>query len=188
MKRCIALLALSTLTACGGLAQYGPDSPYYRYPASLRLVLNQTLEIPPESATTRLQFGRVVPRNGVQEHEPHCILEVNTVADRARRLEPDSFDVVDVRRSVWMSDAWPADAVRVARVGLSFGDASPTFIFYLTEFRLRSARQPDVRSLTCQSNQNAPGIAIMRHLTVAEIRQALGAFFTLDLPQAEQRL
>jgi hypothetical protein len=35
--------------------------------------------------------------------------------------------------------------------------------------------------MTCQSNQMAPGVAIMRHLTVAEIRQALGSIFSLNL-------
>ncbi|MCU0842266.1 MAG: hypothetical protein MUC79_11185 [Thiobacillaceae bacterium] len=188
MKPFIAIAALLVLAACAGSPRYGPDSPYYRYPAGLRLVLNEALEIPPDSATTRLQFGRVVPRNGVQEHEPHCIFEVNTVAAAARRVEPDSFEVVDVRRSIWVSEAWPASAARPVKVGLAFGDASPTFVFYITEFRLRSARQPDVRTLTCQSNQMAPGIAIMRHLTLAEIRQALGAIFTLDLSGAASRL
>lgn len=187
MKRCIALLALATLTACAGPAQYGPDSPNYRYPAGLRLVLERTIEIPPEFATVRLQFGAVVARNAVQEHEPHCIFEVDTVSDGQRRISPDDFEVVDVRRSVWVSEVWSSDAARLVRVGLPFGDTSPTFILYRTEFRLRSARQPDVRSLTCQSNQNAPGIAVMRHLTVAEIRQALGAYFTLHLPPAGAR-
>lgn len=44
--------------------------------------------------------------------------------------------------------------------------------------------QPDVRSLLCQSKQNAAGIQPnMRHLTLAESRHALGTIFTLQLPE-----
>jgi len=39
-----------------------------------------------------------------------------------------------------------------------------------------------VRALSCMSNQMAPGIGIMRHLSPAEIRQALGKLITLETP------
>jgi len=171
------------MTACATTAEYGPDSPYYAYPEGMRLILNQVLEIPPESATVRLQFGRVVPRNGVQEQEPHCIFEIETVRDAAQRIEPDTFLVVRVQRSVWMSSLTPPAPARAVRVGLGGRGSGPTLIYYRTEFRLRSERQPVARALTCQSNQNAAGIfPNMRHLSVPEIRQALGAILSLELP------
>lgn len=175
-------LGLGLLAGCASTQDPGPASPYFRYPDGTRLILNQAVEIQPGEASLRLQFGRIVPRNGVQEHEPHCILEIDTVRATVQRIEPDVFSVTRVERGVWMS-ALPA--VGALRVGL--GDSSgPTLIYYQTEFRLRSARQPGVRSLLCQSNQNAAGIhPNMRHLTLTEIRQALGAIFTLQL--LEQR-
>lgn len=173
-------LGLGLLAGCATPQDPGPASPYFRYPEGTRLILNQAVEIQPGEASLRLQFGRIVPRNGVQEHEPHCILEIDTVRTTVQRIEPDVFSVTRVERGVWMS-ALPA--VGALRVGL--GDSSgPTLIYYQTEFRLRSARQPGVRSLLCQSNQNAAGIhPNMRHLTLTEIRQALGAIFTLQLPE-----
>lgn len=174
---------LAGVAACGTTSEYGPDTPYYAYPEGVRLILNQVLEIPPESATVRLQFGRVVPRNGVQEHEPHCIFEIETVRDTPQRIAPDDFQVLRVQRSIWMSSPNPWEPFPVVRVGLSGRGSGPTLIYYQTVFRLSSERQPAVRALTCQSNQNAAGIfPNMRHLTVAEIRHALGAILSLDLP------
>lgn len=178
-----APMFLAGLTACGTTAEYGPDSPYYPYPEGTRLILNQVLEIPPGSATVRLQYGRVVPRNGVQEHDPHCIFEIETVRQIAQCIEPDVFQVTRVQRSVWMSSLTPMAPLLTLHVGLGGQGSGPTLIYYQTEFRLRSERQPVVRALTCQSNQNAAGIfPNMRHLTVPEIRQALGTLLSLELP------
>lgn len=176
-------ILLCGMAACTTTPEYGPESPYYAYPEGMRLILNQALEIPPESATVRLQFGRVAARNDVQEQEPHCIFEIETVRDAVQRIEPDTFHVLRVQRSVWMSSLPQPEPVRAVRVGLGDSSSGPTLIYYQTEFRLRSERQPAVRALTCQSNQNAAGIfPNMRHLTVPEIRQALGAIFSLELP------
>lgn len=178
---CLALICASGIVAA---ADHGPDSPYYRYPAGLTLTLLQPLTIPPDAATVRLQSGRVVPRNGVQEVEPHCIFELDTVSDRDQLVLPQKIRVTDVRRSVSTfsgMSVWPYFRSPFRHVGFQ-DDGGPSHVFYKTEFRLRSEQQPEVRALTCQSNQMAPGIAIMRHLTLAEIRAALGGYFSLDLP------
>lgn len=187
MRVLIYALLFVTGTAFG--AEYGPDSPYYRYPAGVTLSLTRPLAIPPEAATVRLQFGRVVPSNGVQEVEPHCIFEVDTVGEREQIVVPQKFQVTDVRRGISTFaglPVWPFGLAAI-RVG-SRDDGLPSHIYYKTEFRLRAAEaiagQPPVRNLTCQSNQMSAGIpiAFMRHLTLDEIRQALGDYFRLDLP------
>ncbi len=62
------------------------------------------------------------------------------------------------------------------------GRTPPTQLFYKTRFWLRSAKQPDVLQMTCQWDQmTASGAAFARHLTVEEIRAALGSTFTLTL-------
>lgn len=55
-------------------------------------------------------------------------------------------------------------------------------LFYKTIFLLRSERQPGVRRLMCQHDPLAGGISLPRHLTLADIRAALGEWFTLSLP------
>lgn len=182
-----ALPIIFLLGASLARADWGPESPYYAYPAGFTLRLNQPLTVPAEAATVRLQFGRTVPSNGVQEVEPHCIFELDTVRDTPQTVVPQDMQVTAVRRSISTfagMPVWPWVGVGFRRVGLH-DDGGPSHIYYKTEFRLTSRAQPEVRSLTCQSNQMAPGIAIMRHLTLPEIRQALGDWFTLRLTPSE---
>jgi hypothetical protein len=61
-------------------------------------------------------------------------------------------------------------------------EGDPSFLYFITEFRLRDPQQPNLRSLRCAWNQMAPGNrALMRHLTLDEIRSALGDWMQLDL-------
>ncbi len=171
---------LLVLAGCGTTERYGTDSPYYHYPNGVRLILNQPLEIPPDSATVRLQYGQVVARNGVQEQDPYCIFELSTVADGSQRVKSDEFRVTRVQRST--STIVRVDSLPIGLVKVSMGNDSsgPTNYYYKTEFLLHSDSQPNVLAMTCQSNQNYT--LIKRHLTVTEIRQALGTIFTLSLP------
>lgn len=142
------------------------------------LRLNESLTIPPESASVRLQYGRVVASNAVQEHDAFCIFELNTRAEVAQQVASGRFAITRVARSVETLAGLPA--WRPMRVALGDDGGGPTHIYYKTTFSLAGVGEP-ARSLTCMSNQNAPGIPIMRHLTLAEIRQALGTLFTLEL-------
>jgi hypothetical protein len=162
------------LTACA-------SGPADGQPALGDLRLDRALQIEPDAATVRLQYGGTVARNAVQEHDPFCVFEIDTVSPTTQTVSPGRFQIIAVTRSVetlagmpLFRSAWP-----VRRV--SFGDDDgPTHIYYKTTFRLRHDVQP-VRALSCMSNQNAPGIAIMRHLTSGEIRAAVGDWFTLRL-------
>jgi hypothetical protein len=169
------------LWSCDTPRSYGPETPYYRFPADSRLVLNRTLEIPAGWATVRLQYGKVVPFGHVSEQAPHCILEIDTVRPEPQRVEPDTFAIVKVTRSE--STLAAASSGFFFFIGSVWADADrPVQMFYKTVFTLRSEKQPGVRWLTCQSDQYAAGISMPEHLTVPEIRQALGDMFTLELP------
>jgi hypothetical protein len=187
MRLAFALTILG-LAGCGTTQQYGVESPYYRYPLGSMLVLNRPLEIPPDSATVRLQFGRVVARNEVREIEPHCIFEVRTVSPQPQQVAPEEFEITQVRRSTSSIAAGfsPSSAYVGTGMGIGVGiggDRGPTQIYYKTEFFLRSATQPNVYAMTCQSVQFlSASPAYQRHVTVPEIQQALGEFFTLLLP------
>jgi hypothetical protein len=162
------------LTACA-------SGPGVGQPAVGELRLDKTLQIEPDAATARLQYGRIVARNAVQEQDPFCVFEIDSVSPTSQTVLPGRFEIIAVTRSVETLAGMPLfrSAWQVRRV--SFGDDdSPTHIYYKTTFRLRDGVQP-VRALSCMSNQNAPGIAIMRHLTSGEIRAALGDWFTLRL-------
>jgi hypothetical protein len=110
------------------------------------------------------------------------VVELNTVSAKPQTLQPGRFDVLRVTRSVSHIAAAPS-----LFVGVSFGGdgSGPSFLYYMTEFRLRDAAQPDLRGMTCVWDQMAPGNrALMRHLTLAEMQSALGDWIQLIPPKA----
>ena len=168
------------LSGCAELGSPDPASPHL-YSSGWTLRLDQPLTIEPGAATVRLQYGRIVPRNSVQEHDPFCVVELNTVGTGPQTVQPGRFDVRRVRRSVSHIAAAPSLFFGTA---FAADDGSPTFLYYITEFRLHSAAQPDLRSMTCAWNQMAPGnLGLMRHLTLDEIQSALGGWMHLLPPK-----
>ncbi len=180
----LILLGLVAVGGCGSLNSPDPVSPYYAYPPGWTVQLNQVLPIDPGAATVRLQYGRIVPRNGVQEQDPFCIMEVNTLNNQVQLLQPGRFEVVQVTRSISSITAVaPSPLLKARHV---YDDGTPSFLYYITEFRLHDPARPDVRSLRCAWDQMAPGNrALMRHLTLGEMRGALGGWITL-IPPAER--
>ncbi len=168
-------LTLLLLAGCAGAPTNGIDHG--------RLVLLAVQSIPSESATLRLQYGKPVARNAVQEYDPFCVFEINTVSDSPQIVRPDTFRVTRTGHSIsTIADASGLPYPTPIKVGLS-NDHRPTHIYYKTLFWLHSEQQPGVRLLTCMSNQNLPGVyPFMRHLTLREIREALGADFRLEIP------
>jgi hypothetical protein len=172
------------LGGCAGLESTDPASPYYAYTAGWTVQLNRPLTIPPGAATVRLQYGRIARRNSVQEQDPFCIVELDTVRDEPQTLQPGRFEVWRVTRSI--NPIAAAAKPPLIRTGHGDSDGEPSFLYYITEFRLRDSSQPQLRSLRCAWNQMAPGNrALMRHLTLDEIRSALGDWMTL-VPPAER--
>jgi hypothetical protein len=161
------------LGGCAGLESPDPASPYYAYTSGWVVQLDRPLEIEPGAATVRLQYGRIVPRNSVQEQDPFCIVELDTVRNEPQILKPGRFEVWRVTRNVsTITAVAKSPLIRAAHV---FDDGSPTFLYFITEFRLRDPAQPNLRSMTCAWNQMAPGnMSLMRHLTVDEINWTLG--------------
>lgn len=171
------------LAGCAGLESADPASPYYAYSSGWVAQLNQPLTIQSGSATVRLQYGQIVPRNSVQEQDPFCVVELNTVSDTPQTLRPGNFDVLRVTRSVSPVFAGGAHSPFM-KARLVFDDGDPTFLYYITTFRLRDPAQPNLRSMTCAWNQMAPGNrALMRHLSLGEIRSALGDWMSLIPPK-----
>src|SRR5574340_31879 len=170
------------LAGCAGLQSSDPASPHYAYTAGWTVQLNRPLTIPPGAATVRLQYGRIVPRNSVQEYDPFCVVELETVRDEPQTLQPGRFEVWRVTRSVNPIAVGVKSPLIRVRHGDDDGD--PRFLYFITEFPLRDPAQPNLRGMRCAWNQMAPGNRmLMRHLTLDEIRWALGEWMTVILPQ-----
>lgn len=183
MRR-VALLGMAVLAACAPLQSGDPASPHYAWSTGWSVRLERPLTIAAGEATVRLQYGRIVPRNSVQEHHPFCIVELETVGETAQTLQPGRFEVWRVTRSVDPVSA--AVATPWVRTRLIEDDGDPSFLYFVTAFRLRDPAQPALRGMRCAWNQMAPGNRhLMRHLTLAEIRGALGGWMTF-LPPGER--
>ena len=177
-----ALLGLVLLGGCAGLESPDPASPYYAYSSGWVVQLTRPLTIEPDAATVRLQYGRIVPRNSVQEHDPFCVVELDTVRAEPQTLQPGRFEVWRVSRSVSPITVMAKSPLIRARYIEDDGD--PSFLYFITEFRLRDPAQPALRGMRCAWNQMAPGNrALMRHLALNEIRWALGDWMTLIPPK-----
>jgi len=180
MKVIVSVLAV-LLVGCASLESPDPASPYYAYTSGWAARLNQPLTIPRDAATVRLQYGEIVPRNSVQEHDPYCVVELNTVYAEPQVLKPGRFEVWRVTRSVETLAATASPFVKARYV---FDDGGPSFLYYKTEFHLRDPAQPNLRSMTCAWDQMAPmSRTFMRHLTLDEMRSALGNWITLIPPR-----
>lgn len=170
------------LGGCAGLQSADPASPYYAYSTGWTVQLNQPLAIEPGAATVRLQYGHIVPRNSVQEHDPFCVVELDTVRAEPQMLQPGRFEVWRVTRSI--SPITAAVKSPLIKARYVDDDSEPSFLYFITEFRLRDPGQPNLRGMRCAWNQMAPGNrALMRHLALDEIRQALGGWMTLIPPK-----
>lgn len=178
----LTLPLLLVLAACQPLSSYPVDSPWYQPPAGAEWVLNRSIEIPPDSATVRFQFGQIV--RGLNEFEPNCVFELTTVRTTPQPVAPQTFVITKVRSGSSFRNSMRAPGLRFVKTHLGADDSGPTRYFYKTEMFLRSDKQPNVLMLTCQHawESGSSSFEYQRPPTVAEMREALGAYFTLRLP------
>jgi len=182
--KALVLVGILMMGGCTAFDSPNPDSPYYAYPPGWVVRLNRPLQIDPGAATVRLQYGRIVPRNSVQEQDPFCIVEVNTLSAETQTLQPGRFEVVRVTHNVSSITVAASPYINPGYRKVGFGGDSPSFLYFITTFRLQDANQPNIRSMTCAWNQMAPGNrSLMRYLTLDEIRSALGDWITLIPPR-----
>jgi len=176
----IRIVGVALLAGCAGLQSPDPASPHFAYTTGWVVQLDRPLEIEPGAATVRLQYGRIVPRNSVQGYDPYCVVELNTVSDGPQTLRPGRFEVWRVTRSESIFAAAASPFVKTAD---SATNEAPSSLYFKTEFHLRDPAQPVLRSMTCAWDQMAPGnYPFMRHLTLGEIRSALGDWMRLIPP------
>jgi hypothetical protein len=182
MKIHLVVFLTLCLSACQTTdAQFPVSSPYFQIPIGSRLVLQQAIEIPPSFATVRLQFGKIVSRFHAQDFEPLCVFESRLVGKTAQRIAPDSFEIIRVRHDNNSLSAQAAPQSGFIKVHTSDGGGSSRQ-YYKTELFLRSVKQPQILDMTCQiAWELGSGGLDPRPLTVAEIRQALGDYFSLQL-------
>lgn len=168
------LVLLVLLTACQALPALRSDPAYFVIRPGAKLVLNQDLTIPAGRVSVYVQGGQLVPYAELNGYHPHCKFELRAIKDAPQTVTADTFLIERVRRDV-VHSVGIEGAQRVSTVN---HDGGPTFVVYATMLDLRAPAQPNVMRLTC-GQWDDPYRAT--HLTVDEMRRALGGIFTLAL-------
>ncbi|MBT8129592.1 MAG: hypothetical protein HKO86_06835 [Gammaproteobacteria bacterium] len=176
-KPAIGVLVVVLLTACeSSQTVRDEDSQYYSVPLGSTFALNTGITIQPDNTSVYLQFGNIETVGNIDFYKPHCKFELYTISEQARQVEPDTFTVtriVDQREDVSLE--WP----RYAALAMG-GYDGPVHLTYSTTMYLDSKMQPDVFRMTCKRwDWPATG----EYLSINEMRQALGDYFTLTLAE-----
>lgn len=181
--RTLLLVVGIALGACQTNYAGNENSPYYVLPPGTRLVLKQTLTIAPEQVAVWLQDGRVIAANDARVYYPHCKLESRRRLSTPQTVAPDEFIVTRVTRALTHSVRLPDATERLHTalgIGINIGNDGPSVQTFATRMDMGSDRQPHVMRMTCgQWAYPHDG----QHLTIAEIRHALGSIFELRLAE-----
>ena len=185
MRSCLsfgAALVLVTLTACQSYYLGNEESPHYAVPPGTRLLLKQPITIAPEQVGVWLQDGQAMPYSGVRVYYPHCKFESRRRLSTAQSITPDEFIVTRVSRTMTQAVRAPSEGPGVYASLALHADMSsdgPSVQAFITQMDLGSDRQPDIMRLTCgQWGFLHDGV----HVTINEMRHALGNVFELRLP------
>lgn len=183
MRQLILLSVIAFLAACQTAAYEGNEnSPFYLVPTGSTLTLTRTVTIPADQVAVYLQGGEVVPAGRINQYYPHCKFELIHRRDTGQTVQPDDFEIIKVVQEIGHSVA--LDGLQTAQmsvgieinIGMDRGGSS--LQTYSTRLMLRSARQPQVFRLSCgQAALPHEG----QHVSIDEMRKALGNLFTLEL-------
>lgn len=170
----IIIVVAWSVTACQTAVADKENSPYYTIPVGSHVTLNRKIHFEPNQVSVYLQYGAIKPDSQLDRYEPYCKFELFHMRDSQQVLEPDKFEII---RSRYEDFATLTRPWQVAGLNMRTSDGGPSFIEYITDLYLKSERQNNVYRLQClywgQPDDN--------HLTVHQIRQALGEIATLEL-------
>lgn len=183
MKLIGILITIMLLASCQTSAYEGNEnSPFYLVPAGSTLTLTRSLTIPAEQVAVFLQGGEVVASGGINQYYSHCKFELRRRLDKAQTVQPDSFEITKVTQEIGHSVT--LHDLQLAGVSIGIGihagadSDGASLQTYSTRMTLRSARQPGVFRLSCgQAALPHEG----QHVSISEMRKALGSVFTLDV-------
>jgi len=171
----VYLLACAGLLAACQSTMYNEASPYFDIPLNSKLTLKQTLEIPPHQVGVYMQDGKVLRSALIDKYYANCRLEVSDLRSTAQKVAPDTFSVYRIR----YDEDYSARNMRFAAAdGYVFADGGASPQSYATLIYLRSAKQPNVVRMACQHWEDPEDA---QHLSIRQMRKAMGDIFTLQL-------
>jgi len=178
MYRFLPLLVLLPLFACQ-TQPYAENSPYYRIPVGSSIEVTQALTIPANTARVYIQYGKPVDYQSVDQYEVHCWVFSWKVLEENQTVKPGNFIVTRVQEFeefVYRDNKIQLASITKTRFQDIHGGA--TAIEYKTVLTIHSDMQPNIRRLVCNHWEDPIDA---RHLSLAQIRTALGEIITIKL-------
>ena len=186
IKRVFCWSMLTLLAACAGNDVKDEASVFYAVPKGSLLSLNQELTIAGDQVATYVQGGQVLLYKDVNKYRPNCKFEIYTMSEQPRKVQPDRFEIIRVVDEIESSGL--QKNVQLASRALPEGDdylamwlLDHSLVFnYATMMYLKSDLQTDVYRMTCQHWES---VAEDNHLSISQMRQAMGDVFTLKIKE-----
>ena len=176
MRNITTIIFITIFTAACATGPQDPEhSPYYKIPVASSLVLHNDIIIPADKAAVFIQNGEVKTFRDIDKYYPYCKFEIRTIKETNQIIKADTFII---HRSTTDETIVQKPQSMFRRVSED-GGGGPSFIEMFRVMYLRSEQQPDVLRLSCGHRAISPHYV---HLTVSEVRKALGKLMTLNEP------
>ena len=149
----------AAITGCGNpmAVKNDVDSQFFLIRSGSKLILHQDVDIGSGSSHASFQHGKVVP--GLDNYTVGCELDVRNLGPGT--VSAGTFTISRAESSQeWISQ--------------------PNIMRFYRVIYLQSDTQPDVLRLTCQ---DWDGPLMGTDITVPEIREALGSYFSFEFAQ-----
>ncbi len=179
MRQFLTALLISVIGACAQTPTRDASSVFYNIPAGSVLRLNQPLRIAPESVSLFMQHGSLIAEPLIDRYQPYCKFELYAMSEAARRVAPDAFVIEKAVDETELTTQLTRPAAGLL-AGLMLVSDAPSIYTYTTHLYLHSEIQPEVYRLSCMHWED---VQDDNYLTVAQMREAMGALFTLELAQ-----
>ena len=180
-KYYLAVSVVSVLAGCAVNDVKDEDSTFYAVPVGSTIVLNQQVDIRGDQVAVYVQNGELMQYREVNFYLPNCKFEIYTMSEQPRTVNQDRFEIVKVEDDIESSALQKTTYLAALDGAMTLGWLDKSYVFnYATLMYLHSEEQKDVYRMTCQHWED---IVDDRHLSVTQMRQAMGDVFTLEIKE-----
>jgi len=181
---------LGLLSACNAVLVTDPNALNYVPTAGSKVTVKQRIEVPAGQTRIFLQRGELITKASQLDHYwPNCNFEINTLAETSRYIEPGVYTVTRTTRQEKEVVLFQTKRIRLAAVGfggvMAFGGDGAQMLFEEVKMTLQSDKPSDIRDLACRGVFTDP--VLVEPPTLAEIRQALGSYASISVPEEQAR-
>ncbi len=189
------ITGLLIFSACSQWQVTDPSSEYFMPLPGSKVIVHQRLDVPPGRTRVFFQYGKLIPHRSIFEYDVNCELEISKLADTVRFIEPGTYTVIRTRRqdeSVIQNETndvpvlLAALSTQIADIHAGVDDRGGSSMqFEIIRLRLQGEGGSLLRELACRGPLADP--VNMRMPTIAEMRQALGKYVSIETPQEKNQ-